>query len=184
VSSQPPVGTEVGEHSLALIVSRLDDYLRIEELQGPDEPTTGRHLLGRFGHLQNQNALVDIVAGAESFATTRLRILRPMVTETEIRTWESRKRAWSKHAQVSLEKCPSWQALIGFVEVRNSIQHGLGRITEFQFRRRAEVLAAIKASGVVLDGDTVRLNSGDVRRCASDCMMFVSWLDNIAPTSL
>lgn len=179
--SQPSARTDVGEHSLTLIVRRLDDYLRIEQLQEPDEPTPGRHL--RFGNLQNQNALVDIVARAEAFATTRLRTVRPMVTEAEIRTWDSRKRAWSKHALVSLEKCPSWQALIGFVEVRNSIQHGLGRITEFQFRRRAEVLAAIKACGVVLDGDTVRLSSGDVKRCAHDCVMFVSWLDNIAPTS-
>lgn len=181
--NQPPARTDIGEHSLALIVRRLDDYLRIEQLQGRDEPTPGRHLLGRVAHLQNHNALVDIVAGAESFATARLRSVRPMVTEAEIRTWESRKDAWKKHAQVSLDKCPSWQALIGFVEVRNSIQHGLGRITEFQFRRRAQVLAAIKACGVVLDGDTVRLSSRDVQRCARDCVMFVSWLDNVAPTS-
>jgi len=181
--SHAPARTDIGEHSLSLMVRRLDDYLRIEELQRDDETMPGRHLLGRVGHLQSQNALVDLVAGAEAFTTVRLRTVRPMVNEAEVRTWESRKRAWSKHAQVTFDQCPSWQALKGFVEVRNSIQHGLGRITEFQFHRRAEVLAAIKGCGVVLDGDTVRLTSGDVKRCAHGCVVFVSWLDNIAPTS-
>ena len=45
---------------------------------------------------------------------------------------------------------------MGFVEVRNALAHGLGRLTDRQLGKyRGEVLPQIAAAGVRLDGDLV-----------------------------
>lgn len=75
-----------------------------------------------------------------------------------------------------------WLRMMGYVEIRNAIQHGLGRLTESQVSaRRHDTLRWIRASGVYLDGDQVRLAGSDVAACFATCAAFVIWLDTKAP---
>lgn len=174
--------TELGELSLRRIALRLNDYSRLHS-QDLDRPVVGRHVSGELQELRQQNAVVDIVAIAEGFTGDRLRSFRSAVTDQEVFTWRGRIRAWRKHAGVQVESCLSWRTLSGFIEVRNALQHGLGRLTERQLQRREEVLGDIACAGTVLDGDVVRVRDEDVQLCAHHCLEFVSWLDTTAPIS-
>lgn len=69
---------------------------------------------------------------------------------------------------------------MGYVEVRNAIQHGLGRLTAQQLDRREQTLSRIAASGVDLNGDRVTVTDDDVDRCYRTCRRFVHHADGAA----
>lgn len=137
----------------------------------------GRHLppreLGR--HI---NALVDLVAIAELYFSDRLAEAVPALA-TQPTTWRTRAVAWRDKAGVDLSAHPSWPAFMGFVEARNALQHGLGRLTDMQLDpkvpkkggepRRTQVLRQIAASGLHLNGDRVTVLGRDVERCGVVC---------------
>lgn len=71
---------------------------------------------------------------------------------------------------------------MGFVEARNALQHGLGRLTEMQLDptsrrgrepRRTQVLRDLAACGLVLNGDRVTVLVRDVERCLVACRELV-----------
>jgi hypothetical protein len=71
---------------------------------------------------------------------------------------------------------------MGFVHVRNALQHGLGRLTDQQlYRFRDQVLNEIHASSVNLNGDMLTVTDGDVSRCGTVSAGFIRWLDSAAP---
>ena len=180
VHRQLPSATEQGEVALRSIALRLNDHARLDAADAA-QSSSGRHGLGDMRELRHQNAIVDIVAIAESFTSNRLRSLVPSLSENEVYTWNGRIKAWRRHASVEIATCSAWEAVNGFVEVRNAIQHGLGRLTNSQLSRRDEVLRAIARSGAQLQGDLVRLTSRQVLDCASQCRELISWLDMNAP---
>lgn len=182
VHSRLPSATEMGEVALRGIALRTNDHDRLDEADAA-QPPVGRHGLGDLRDLRHQNAIVDIVAIAESFTSNRLRALVPTVTDREVYTWKGRLKAWRRHASIDITTCKAWEALSGFVEVRNALQHGLGRLTESQLAHRNEVLNAIARSGTGLEGDLVRLTGRQVADCSTRCLEFISWLDMAASTS-
>lgn len=131
----------------------------------------GRHLPAR--ELDGDaNALVDLVAVTESFFTDRLAEAAPAAKRST--TWHARAKAWRAEAGYNVTADPRWQVLMGFVQARNALQHGLGRLTDFQLDptllksgevRRTQVLRDLAASGLVLDGDRVIVLARDVERC-------------------
>lgn len=71
---------------------------------------------------------------------------------------------------------------MGFVHVRNAIQHGLGRLTDQQLGKyHDEVLTQIRASSVELNGDLLVIVADDVHRCGKTCGDFIMWLDAAYP---
>jgi hypothetical protein len=173
--------TAQAETAFAQITSRVVDHRQLTKLDSSLARVRGQRLLQPV-KTRHSNALVDIVSVAESFTSGRLLQLQPAVSQDEVSTWAKRKKAWSKYRSVDLTTSGVWSSLMGFVEVRNAFQHGLGRLTDRQLGTyRNEVLAWIKASSVHLNGDLLRVTADDVENCAGVCVDFVAWLDGTAP---
>ncbi len=143
----------------------------------------GRHLPAR--ELDSDvNALVDLVAVTESYFADRLAEAAPAVRQPS--NWHARAKAWRDEANYDVAADPRWPVLMGFVEARNALQHGLGRLTELQLDpisrrgrepRRTQVLRDLAACGLVLNGDRVTVLARDVERCLVACRELVLTAD-------
>jgi hypothetical protein len=163
---------------------RLEDYKRLQDPFIANH-VPGRHVWTASDRLRHANAIIDTVAVVETYTTARLLSVVPALTEQEASTWQKRESAWLRHGGVDFGTLrPTWSKVSGFVEVRNALQHGLGRLTDSQLskRRRDSVLEAIRATSITLNGDLVVLRSGDVTECSGVCADFISSLDVAAPT--
>jgi hypothetical protein len=121
----------------------------------------------------------------EVFTGERLRLIAPTLTDYDIFTWIKREKSWQKHDLALSDAGQPWTLLHGYVEVRNAIQHGLGRLTDFQLasKRREDVFRSIRLTGCQVDGDQIRLIRQDVDACFTTCMTFIAWLDTKSPTT-
>jgi hypothetical protein len=177
------VRTAFAEASLTQIVTRVSDYRKLISLDFQTDPRR-RPRLQRPTDLRSANAIVDLMAIAESFTSARLLDLRQHVTPDNVSTWKKRETAWSNHGGVNLSNSPNWHALLGFVEVRNGLQHGLGKLTDRQLGNyRNETLKYISAANVYLNGGQIILVKENVANCEHICTDFVKWLDFEAPFS-
>ena len=172
-----PQSRQADEILLRLAVRRTD-HQQLTEFHAVAGP--GRHL-GQ-SDTRRQNALVDAVAATEVFVSERLRAVDATLSEDAVFTWAKREKAWYVRGQVTLADSGSlWTVLNGFIQIRNSIQHGMGRLTEFQLgKHRDDNLKYILATGCPLDGDLVRLRQDDVEYCFETCVEFIRWLDGAA----
>ena len=129
---------------------------------------------------RDANAVVDLAAIAEAYCVARL--AAGGVTK-DVNTWDKRKKGWKKTG-IDLANCPVWNALMGYVEARNAIQHGLGKLTDQQLddRRRTDILRHLTAASIYRNGDTLFLNEDDIAKCERTCATFIRWLD-LAATS-
>lgn len=139
----------------------------------------GRHLPAREldSHV---NALVDLVAVTESFFADRLAEVVPGPRQPS--AWHDRVKALRGATGFDVAAHPRWPELMGFVEARNALQHGLGRLTNKQLDptsdngrepRRVQVLRNLAASRLSLNGDRVSVLPSDVERCAAACRELV-----------
>lgn len=175
------VVTAEAEWALERLVARLAEYHQFERLGVARARPQGRHV-ARRARAYDANALVDLVAVAESFCVQRLTSIRSIGPEA-LATWAKRSAAWNREASVNLTAFPKWNALMGFVEVRNSQQHGLGRLTDRQLgNHKQEVLRWLDAAAIHRNGDILQISNHDVLRCGAVCYDFMGWLDSIAPT--
>jgi hypothetical protein len=174
--------TDLGEAALTQITVRGLDHEQLMRLQDDNRNKIGRHLLEN-DRLRHANALVDLVAVVENFTSQRLLKLRPNLTDNDVFSWEKRRTSWSGHANVDLMSiAPHWALLQGFIEARNALQHGLGRLTDFQLssQRRDRVLENLRFANVPLIGDLVLVDAETVRTCRNSCADFILVLDNTA----
>ncbi|MEV8504297.1 hypothetical protein AB0368_05615 [Actinoplanes sp. NPDC051475] len=174
--------TALGEAALGQLLVRVADYrtlLRLSEEQTCSD--RGRHLRDA-AVVRHGNALTDLVAVLESFTVARLLNLRPAISHNQVMKWTDRLKMWKNQGGVELTTFTHMQAVLGFVEVRNALEHGLGRLTERQLaQHRDAVLAYIAAAGVRLDGDRVLIAPEDVGRCSDVGGDFIRFLDLSAP---
>jgi hypothetical protein len=127
---------------------------------------------------RDANAVVDLVAIAESFAVARWSTVSPAAAG---KTWEERRKQWLQRG-VDFNACPTWNKVDGYIAARNAIQHNLGRLTNLQLgKHKVTILAALSAAGIQCNGDAVLLRATDVDRCADVCQQFIRWLDLAAP---
>ncbi len=139
----------------------------------------GRHLPDGLA-TRDANALVDMVAVAESFCVARL---ASVGLTADVNTWKKREKAWLNLAIDLANGYSGWPALMGFVEARNAIQHGGGKLTDQQLSRyKVRTLGVFAAAGIRLNGDALILSTNDVVRCDGVCSGFIRWLDAAAPT--
>lgn len=174
--------TALGEDAVHRVSTRYEDFTVLDE-EGASQFWPGRHTTGRRRAIRQTNAIVDIVAICENFATSRILQACPHLSQSNVSDWKRRQRTWRVELRVDFEQHGTgWGEVAGFVEVRNALQHGLGRLTERQLlRHRNSVLDGIRKAGVELNGDRVVLTSWDVARCADACIDFILYLDHAAP---
>ncbi|WP_091379104.1 hypothetical protein [Geodermatophilus sp. DSM 45219] len=126
---------------------------------------------------------MDFVAVTESFDTGRLLPFIPPSAPTDVGTWQKRTKAWKRHAGTDPTTFDRWQALMGFVDVRNALQHGLGRLTDQQLRHREQLLGQVQAAGVNLNGDRLTVTQVDAERCYRTCTDYIRFLDALCPSA-
>ncbi len=97
------------------------------------------------------------------------------------RSWEGRRAVWEELFGVTLDDCDDYVPYLGLVEVRNSIAHRLGWLTELQLSRSVEVGDNLKSLGVgVIDGRVV-VTPPVVRASAHIACGLVDWVDRRSP---
>jgi hypothetical protein len=174
------VVTVEAEWALERLIARLAEFRALARADGVAPLHQGRHTASRL-RTHDVNALVDIVAIAESFSVSRLVRVRE-IPANDLMTWAKREKAWRKETEVDLAAFSHWTAFMGFVETRNAIQHGLGKLTERQLgEHKQQVLGWLDAAGVHRNGDFLLVSADDAARCAQTCRDFIGWLDLTAP---
>jgi hypothetical protein len=176
--------TSLGEDALRRLVTRYEDFRLLDE-GAPAHSWPGRHRSGQGVDVRLANALVDIVAVCENFATARILQTCAGLSDQDVFNWNKRKKAWWDELSVDFEQAGAdWAQVEGFIEVRNALQHGLGRLTDAQLaKRRDAILAAIRSAEIELNGDRVVLRASDVARCVDACIGFTLYLDRSAPAN-
>jgi hypothetical protein len=176
---ETPPRTALAEAALRSLAVRAGDHRRLTS--GSSVVHGGRHQPAHRD-TRNGNVVTDCVAVAESFSTARLLALRPVLDPGDVSTWKKQRQAWRNHGPVDLCLWEDWPKLMGYVEVRNALQHGLGRLTDLQLRKyQREISAWIKAANVQLNGPNVMLTDEDPIACSGVCADFVHFLDAAAP---
>lgn len=170
--------SELAEALLGQLAARAADHRRLTGLDAVAPEAGGRHLR-RDTQRRHANALVDFVAVAESFSTGGLlRFLSPGSGGPPT-AWPARAAAWKDHAGVDPAGFGGWAELMGYVQVRNALQHGLGRLTDLQVhgKHKAQTLAWILACGIDVNGDLLTVTEADVDGCYRVSAAFIRFLD-------
>jgi hypothetical protein len=174
------VVTAEAEWAHERLVARLAEFRQLSRADAAAPLARGRHAANRL-RTHDANALVDLVGIAESFCVDRV-VRVHAIALNELLTWANRQKAWARKAGVDLAAFPNWDALMGFVEARNALQHGLGRLTDRQLgRHKQQIFDWLDAAAVQRNGDVLLVSAHDVRRCAQVCRDFIGWLDFTAP---
>lgn len=150
------------------------------------------------GHLLQMHhaAITQLVAIAEEFARSAIdsrlsllegqyggitrRLLREVRSQGD-ETWE-RVRNLYKLTQLPLNDAPADQAFQGFVEARNCIAHGLGRLTPKQLRKRDRTVSMLHHAGITTASDRLVVDPTTVDNCATTIAQWIEWIDARAGT--
>lgn len=163
--------SDEAETALQRINGRIRDYRAINLIYSP----WTRHVPVLMTS-SDANALVDLVAITESYSVTRLSRLGA----GNIGSWHKRKAALIKR-NVDVSACPIWDPLMGYVDARNAIQHGLGRLTSDQLTKyHDQVLRQLDTANIDRNGDMIFIRERDVFASAATCAAFIRWLDGAA----
>jgi hypothetical protein len=173
-----------GEAALWRLGMRLKHHQILSGTDPSGDQTDGRHV-PRREQSAHANAVVDLVAVAEAYSVERLLLEHPQVPDVSLSNWHKRRAAWQDHARLDLGAFSGWTCLMGFVDVRNAMQHGLGRLTQYQLTKyRKQTLLQISACAVDLNGDVLTVGAEDVERCYETCRDFVVYAEHsLAPLS-
>lgn len=131
-------------------------------------------------------AYVDIISAhlfRESVPTMH-DLVRRLVEDVKMRasaTWNERKAAFSSYHKIQLGGFSRWSELDAGIEVRNSIAHGLGRLTPRQ--RAANIGSQLSKIGVSVQDGSVIITLESLQRCRDVCVEFVRYLDREIPSS-
>lgn len=150
---------------------------------------------GRDGFVDSteEDALLRVVASAEHFATgLLLAVVQSQhsswgwsvqkvesVTRNAAGTWPQRRTAWNE-VGTDLSLFAEDRALQGFVEGRNAIAHGLGRLTWRQTQSPSAhqaTLTALGAAGLRVVDNRLRLTALNIEACGKLGKDFIYWLD-------
>lgn len=95
------------------------------------------------------------------------------------RSWAGLRSAWNDWHGVALGSFPSNDALLGFVDARNSVIHGLGRLTRQQKRPDGgtRVRQRLRNAGIAVSGDALDIGPTQVARARQITLDLIGWLD-------
>jgi len=95
-------------------------------------------------------------------------------------SWDAQVDAWREWHGLNLSDAGAdYASLRAFVEARNAIMHGLGRLTRKQLRKNGgrDVIAALGRVGISVSGATLSLPETVLLQCAAVARSFIEWLD-------
>lgn len=190
--------TEQGEDARAAAMVTLALYRRTERcLAG-----TPRRARGRFSRL---GRILSVEEPATSAVTRLVSIAEDYTRLLLERLIESSLGKESQIAQALLKRFPpradeSWEgmieyltgvfsldvrgfrdydALMGFIEARNAITHGLGRLTKKQMANESRTRGRLKPAGLAVVANEIHLSAENVERCSKCVVSYVEYLDGL-----
>jgi hypothetical protein len=92
-------------------------------------------------------------------------------------TWSARKTAFVVHHQKPLTTFPEWQYLSSSIDLRNSIAHGLGGLSNRQKQSALSTIRSIRKIGVEYVGGRFEIWSHHVYEIERRSRAYVLWLD-------
>jgi hypothetical protein len=190
------VSSERAEQSAARVSRALAHYR--QQLDGDPlrrAARSSRRSLSREGAtrtFQAQDAVLRIVAITEAFSLGRfVDVVEPRLPSDPVvaalwdaeldrasDTWAQRDDLWKNYKNVQMATFPQRQILLGFIEARNAISHGLGELTRKQLRKRSTTIARLRHARIRLRGDSLVIGTADVELCACVAKEFIRWLDD------
>lgn len=95
------------------------------------------------------------------------------------RSWDHLAQAWKAWHGVNVRASADWETLRTFIEVRNSLLHGDGRLTRRQAKSpdsRKTLVNKMTSVGVAMRGDRLLISVSVAERSFVTCVSFVTWL--------
>lgn len=150
-----------------------------------------RSEVGMARTFQSHDGILRLVAIAEEFSITRfvdvVEVVLPSdplvsaLWDAELDrssdTWPKRDELWKRYKDVNLREFPRRGPLNGFIEARNSISHGLGRLTRRQLRKREATTERLLEANIHVQDESLVIDTTHVEQCATVVKAFIDWLD-------
>lgn len=169
-------------------------------------PRSRRRLLDQAGYgsgsvlrSSEEDALSRIVSIAEEFCIVATgQKIRGTLSETPAltreallsversfeRTWKDRVSRWKRWYGFDASTNPGFQRFLIFVEARNAILHGGGRLTHRQLSQAPQLAADLTSVGLSLTGDRITVSASAIATCADSTVSFIRWLDEQLKASI
>ena len=143
-----------------------------------------------FEQVRNQSEYLRLVSIVEAYVDTCgshqfdlrtmgrdafLRALAAEARETALKGWDERKEAFKTYHGVVLGDCARWSDIDAAREARNSIAHGLGRLTPRQ--QNAKTRRKIESTGIAFHGNQLVINDAALDKCVKSAVAFIIDVD-------
>lgn len=110
-------------------------------------------------------------------------VLWEFYIERETDSWKRRFGSWKALHGVSIPSFPRYDRLLGYIEARNAIAHGLGSLTRKQQKSKDKTIAHLRAARIGLTDLRLALVEDHALECAALIRAFIEWLDHEAGRS-
>lgn len=190
------------EQAAALLMHELAGYRR--RVRAESRGRHGRLRKGRVGSGSlplPYSAVVSMISVAEGFFATTLQtrvesaftVTSRLMKDAEsvaVRTMDSSWDDRMKHAKrwFGIDRAGKAHVtdMLAFVEARNAVAHGVGRLTRRQLAgdEGKRVIADLNSVGVSVVSGLLLIDHLAVERCARSCRSAVIWLDDEAARSV
>lgn len=189
------VPSSSAEQSMAMVMRELVEYRR--RLQRSDKSPVGRMVTPRLASTTLSptfGAVVSMVSIAEEFfgSTLRSKIEDSFDTITRMYSdarrdalkkidtnWEGRLGLGKRWFGVDTSAEVSFLELMAFVEARNSITHGLGKLTQRQLSPDGgkKVIEQLATVNIPVIGGRIFIDATALSRCANAARDAIEWSD-------
>lgn len=185
-----PVLSQSAEQTIALLHYTIAQHQLVASKLG-QQLVPPRLPLARPDHrqVQRQATLVRLVSVTEAFCSARLiehveanssvssdpisTLIWEKASIDTTSNWSNQRQAYSNWLGVK----PAWARIEGLIEARNSISHGLGRLTRRQLRNAEATRNKVTSAGLAIKGDAVELTDDALLRAAKICAELVAEID-------
>ncbi|MBQ1072833.1 hypothetical protein KBX06_06600 [Micromonospora sp. C31] len=188
---------ELTEAALKLISWSLED-LKLPEGSPTSRGRVIRTSLGPVAPeiIRQQATLFRMVSVVESYLDALSRellstaipqhfpMLEPLLEDFDsgtTATWARRIQAYARYHSIDIKKQTAWPKLEAAIDVRNSIAHGLGRLTATQAAKKRAVETRLKAIEVSIVDRELRYSSQTIDLVRSACSDFIRSVDTQVP---
>lgn len=187
-----PVQSVQADQAAALVMRELGEYRRRESASSVASYGRIRRRRATATLPTSYGAVVSIVSIAEEFFASTLRtniedafsVATRLAQDAEaevlrgIETWPGRQRAAKRWFAVDSSGITPYSELLAFVEARNAIIHGLGRLTRKQSADGGKaVLQKLATVGISEAGGVLSIDAAAVRSCAIAARAAIQWFD-------
>jgi len=148
---------------------------------GPVDPIVVRRHVLLLRYVSVTEAYVDALMADLLFQRLGppTMLLRSMVHEIELSAsanWSKRIEAFKRVHGAQLSKCDAWTEVEGATHARNSIAHGLGRLTASQ-RQNVNFASWVGRIGITVSGGTMVVSDAAVENVHNACRRFIVAID-------